>query len=116
MERMEVLFVRWFGDDTEWQSGWETRRLDRIGFVPESDEGAFGFVDPASVLRGCHLLPTFHLGRTSQLLRVSRIARRKNEVDDWDRFYVNRQVFYRDIYGCVACLLTFCVMLVFFLS
>ncbi|TFY58685.1 hypothetical protein EVJ58_g6273 [Rhodofomes roseus] len=90
MQRMDVLFVRWFGEDMEWRGGWKVRRLDRIGFVPEDDEGAFGFLDPVTVLRGSHLIPAFKLGRTNVLLRNSRNARRTGELDDWDRFYVGR--------------------------
>lgn len=90
MQCMEVLFVRWFGEDTEWHSSWKMHRMDRVGFIPESDNGAFGFLDPISVLRGCHLIPVFKLGRTNTLLHTSHVARREKELDDWDRFYINR--------------------------
>lgn len=90
MQCMEVLFVRWFGEDTEWHSGWKMHRMDRVGFIPESDNGVFGFLDPISILRGCHLIPVFKLGRTNTLLHTSHVARREKELDDWDRFYINR--------------------------
>ncbi|TDL17170.1 hypothetical protein BD410DRAFT_886035 [Rickenella mellea] len=87
-QRMEVLRVRWFGRDLETHAGWSARRLHAIGFVPESDEFAFGFLDPAQVIRGAHIIPGFHHGRTKELLRPS-IARQPKEKDeDWERYYV----------------------------
>jgi len=66
----------------------------KIGFVPEEDPSAFGFLDPALVIRACHLMPAFADGRTSELLRSgpSR-ARAPDEIDDWTNFYVGRFVF-----------------------
>ncbi|KAI9059487.1 hypothetical protein FKP32DRAFT_1657872 [Trametes sanguinea] len=91
--RMEFLHVRWFGRDPDWRSGWEAKRLDRVGFVPESDEGAFDFVDPADVIRACHLIPAFAEGRTTSLLGPSSLARTPSENhEDWERYYVNRFV------------------------
>ncbi|KAJ7023894.1 hypothetical protein C8F04DRAFT_969636 [Mycena alexandri] len=72
-QRMEFLWVRWFGRDIDHVAGWATKRLHRVGFV-EPDQGAFGFLDPAQVLRGSHLIPAFHHGRTTELLGSS-IAR-----------------------------------------
>ncbi len=43
-------------------------RLPKIGFLPDSDEFAFGFLGPSLVLRGCHLIPAFEDGRTTELL------------------------------------------------
>lgn len=37
---------------------------DHIGFVPEHDNDAFGFVDPAQVLCACHLIPAFAYDKT----------------------------------------------------
>ncbi|KAI0081503.1 hypothetical protein K474DRAFT_1635827, partial [Panus rudis PR-1116 ss-1] len=48
-QRMDFLFVRWFGEDPNWKSGWEARRLDQVGFFPGNLPGAFGFVDPGTV-------------------------------------------------------------------
>ena len=35
------------------------------------DEEPFGFVDPGTVIRGCHLIPDFNLGRTHELMPTS---------------------------------------------
>ncbi|KDQ51528.1 hypothetical protein JAAARDRAFT_199000 [Jaapia argillacea MUCL 33604] len=91
VRRVDFLHVRWFGRDLDWWSGWKAKRLDRIGFIPESDEDAFGFLDPADVIRGCHLIPAYAEGRTRMLLRYSLISQ-GDEQDDWERFYVNRFV------------------------
>jgi hypothetical protein len=87
--RIDVLFVRWFGIDTELQGGWKTQRLHRIGFVPQSDSAAFGFVNPDNVIRTCHLVPAYHYGRTRGLLGPSSIDRYDDEEDaDWNYYYV----------------------------
>lgn len=89
---MDILHVRWYGSEPEWHYGWRARRLNRIGFVPEADPDAFGFLDPALVVRGCHIVPAFEFGRTRGLLLHSLMARREDETDDWQSFYVNRYV------------------------
>ncbi|KAF8577949.1 hypothetical protein K439DRAFT_1648918 [Ramaria rubella] len=68
------------------------RRYDRIGFVTESDDTEpFGFLDPANVVRACHLIPAFADGRTNDLLGPS-VARPEGENDNWTHYYVNRFV------------------------
>lgn len=84
-ERIKFLYVRWFGIDPEWSGGAVNRRLDRIGFVPDG-EGVFGFLDPAHVIRPCHLIPAFHLGFTTRLL--ARSSARDATVGDYINWYV----------------------------
>lgn len=86
--RVDFLYVRWFGRDMEWASGPSTLRLDRIGFVPSEDRDAFGFLDPKLVLRTCHLIPAFALGRSLRLLEQS--SARDFQDGDWTNYYVNR--------------------------
>ncbi|THH16591.1 hypothetical protein EUX98_g9280 [Antrodiella citrinella] len=90
-KRMEFLWVRWFGRDPGAPSGWRARRLPRIGFVDATTEAGsppFGFLDPAQVIRGVHLMPAFAHGRTTELLPPS-IARQPDENDeDWQCYYV----------------------------
>jgi hypothetical protein len=89
-KKMEFVFVRWFGIDNDEIGGWRTKKLHQIGFV-EGDE-AFGFVDPADIIRGVHLIPRFSLGRTKEVLGPS-FARSAVETDeDWVRYYVNMYV------------------------
>lgn len=68
--------------------------IPRLGFVHESERDAFGFVNPADVVRSAHLIPAYHYGRTSTLLTSPSLARSQGknieeEEDDWDSMYVN---------------------------
>ena len=90
-EPVDFLFVRWLGCDPDWKGGPATLRLDRIGWVPENDpSGAFGFVDPARVVRACHLIPAFAHGRTTRLVRFSQTW--DTLSGDWCNYYVSRSV------------------------
>ncbi|KAF8193727.1 hypothetical protein BJ912DRAFT_901526 [Pholiota molesta] len=95
---MDFLWVRWYGADPTQQSrsGWKARRLPRIGFVRhEVDEEtglspSFGFVDPAHVIRGVHLVPAFNHGSTLDDLPPSIHARLPHEGDyDYNFYYIN---------------------------
>ena len=60
-------------------------------FVEWNDPFAFTFLDPAHVVRGCHLIPAFAEGRTSALLPEGKSAARvlaAGETDDWLNYYV----------------------------
>jgi hypothetical protein len=89
-QRMEFLFVRWFGRDPTPRPGWKTKRLFCLGFVPGNDETAFGFINPAQVIRSVHLIPAFAWGHTTKYIpQKSVIARGTNEPDDdWQSYYV----------------------------
>lgn len=88
-QRIEFLWVRWFGRCPDSEAGWKARRLDRIGYVP-TDADAFGFIDPAWVVRGIHLIPSFAEGRTDKYLPRSSLASDSSELGDWEFYYVNR--------------------------
>ncbi|KIN98950.1 hypothetical protein M404DRAFT_83146, partial [Pisolithus tinctorius Marx 270] len=86
---MELLWVRWFGVVPRYKWGFQSARLPKIGFIPDSP-AAFGFLDPSLVIRSCHLIPAFHDGRTDSLLRHGpSMGRSANEADDWTAYYVN---------------------------
>jgi hypothetical protein len=89
---MHFLWVRWFGKDATYCSGPRARRLDRIGFVTDTDDTEpFGFLDPANVIRTVHLIPAFAHGQTNELLPGCSIARRDpTSAQDWQYYYVNR--------------------------
>jgi hypothetical protein len=96
---MEFLWVRWFGIVLRYCYGHRAAQLPKIGFVLDSDPLAFGFLDPSLVLRGCHLIPAFNDGRTSDLLTVPcTVARPPDEDDDWAAFYVNVYV----LFSCIT--------------
>ena len=90
VQHMEVLWVRWFGLVPGYQFGSKVARLPKVGFVPDTDPQAFGFLDPSLVIRGCHLIPAFNDGRTVELLTASPSAGRPpDKTDDWAMFFVN---------------------------
>ncbi|KAJ3981306.1 hypothetical protein F5890DRAFT_1417913, partial [Lentinula detonsa] len=61
-KRVDFLWVRWFRYDTSFAAGWKAKRLHRIQFYDGWDSLAFGFLDPASIVRGIHLIPAFQWG------------------------------------------------------
>jgi hypothetical protein len=72
----------------EHPGGWRFKRPHRLGFLDasEPDRGAFGFLDPAEVIRTVHLSPAFHDGCTSRLL-VPSVARLFDGEDHKDYAY-----------------------------
>ncbi|KAG2336702.1 hypothetical protein BDR05DRAFT_896368 [Suillus weaverae] len=87
--QVDFAWVRWFGRDLTHRSGWEVKRLHRLGFIPSEDPGAFGFIDPKHIIRGIHLIPAFAHGHTSEYMSPS-IARHPSDNDeDWTYFYLN---------------------------
>jgi hypothetical protein len=93
VQHVEFLWVRWFGTVRGHRYGFKAARLPKISFIEEEDPLAFGFLDPSLVIRGCHLIPAFFDGRTSELLMTPHSAARPpGESDDWVAFYVNLYV------------------------
>lgn len=92
--RVQFLWVRWFEIDPFYHAGWEAKRQHRVRFVQaDSPTGAFGFLDPADVIRGVHLLPAFAYGTTDAYLGMS-AARHEQHTKltghkDYTYFYVN---------------------------
>lgn len=92
-QRFEFLWVRWYSDPVN-DFGWAKKRLPRLRFAHENDPDAFGFINPADVVRSAHLIPAYHYGRTSTLLTSPSLARshgkdEEEEEDDWESMYVN---------------------------
>ncbi|KAK7684228.1 hypothetical protein QCA50_012552 [Cerrena zonata] len=87
---IQFLWVRWYGIEPGNRSGFRHSRLPKIGFVPQDDKFAFGFLDPSVVIRGCHLIPAFAMGKTGRLLRagISTVARKPGQRKDWVNYYV----------------------------
>jgi hypothetical protein len=91
--KMVFLHVRWYELDTTggYAFGWTAKRLPRLRFVPFGGSvSAFGFVDPAHVIRASHIVPAFHYGQTNEYLGSSAIARSRDDDNvDWLYHYVN---------------------------
>ena len=89
--RKDFLWVRWLETQTSSAFGVSASRLERVSHVALVDDdwpATVGFVDPCTVLRGCHFVPAFRYGRTTTLLPPS-IARDAHPDGDWDSYYVN---------------------------
>ncbi|KAK6985044.1 GLOBIN domain-containing protein [Favolaschia claudopus] len=93
-QKMDVLWVRWFGSDPDQDSS--AKRLYRVGFVPMDESApdaaaAFGFLDPAQILRAAHIIPAFARGRTDSLLppSIGRQFDAEND-EDYNFYYINR--------------------------
>ncbi|KAG2051490.1 hypothetical protein BDR06DRAFT_1061210, partial [Suillus hirtellus] len=87
---MEILFVRWFDPVWQYRSGNKAARLPKFAFVPEMDNSAFGFVDPALVICGVHLIPAFADGCMRQFVPQQNSAQCAWREDDvWTAYYVN---------------------------
>ncbi|KAK6984281.1 hypothetical protein R3P38DRAFT_2806647 [Favolaschia claudopus] len=93
-QKMDVLWVRWFGSDPD--QDLSAKRLYRVGFVPMDESApdaaaAFGFLDPAQILRAAHIIPAFARGRTDSLLppSVGRQFDAEND-EDYNFYYINR--------------------------
>lgn len=85
--RIEFLWVRWY-DHLKPLGSWSSHRLDRLTFPPISRRGAFGFINPADIIRSSHVIPAFAQGiRHGELGLVSSLARRSEE---WEMYYINR--------------------------
>ncbi|KAF7967387.1 hypothetical protein HWV62_34433 [Athelia sp. TMB] len=55
-----------------------------------ANQDSFGFLDPADVLRGCHIIPVFAKGKHhSSGKGMSFCAKDSN---DWNKYYINRFV------------------------
>lgn len=92
MQRMEFLWVRWYGIDCDsktMQSAFEAKRMYQVAFIDGGSDEAFGFIDPSDVLRAVHLIPSFVSGHISEI-GFSPMARRPEEDNqDYIRYYVN---------------------------
>jgi hypothetical protein len=87
-QRVEFLWVRWYESLSDSPAGWATCTLDQVHFPSMADEQSFGFLDPADVMRGCHIIPRFVKGkRHADGKGLSKCAR---DFQDWHRYMVNR--------------------------
>ncbi|KAJ3568500.1 hypothetical protein NP233_g5674 [Leucocoprinus birnbaumii] len=99
---IDFLWVRWFIRNTGHPCHFRNRRLPLLEFA---DEGAFGFLDPDNVLRGCHLIPAYARGQISGLQKS--ICRHADDGNcEWQYHYVNifvdRDMFMRYLGGGIG--------------
>ena len=88
---MDFLWVRWLGIVPDRSFGRKQAKLPQVSFVEDLDDYAFGFLDPALMIHGCHLIPAFTESRTTNLLSMHgpTEARPSGQDDDWINYYVN---------------------------
>ncbi|KAJ3560091.1 hypothetical protein NP233_g11062 [Leucocoprinus birnbaumii] len=65
---VEFLWVQWLGIEPDYPYGCQLAKLPKFGFVPDTDDYAFSFLNPAEVIRE---------------------AQPEGEEDDWMNYYVN---------------------------
>lgn len=88
--RLEFLWVRWY--ELRSPGDWKTGRLDELQFPPMADEDAFGFLDPASVLRACHLIPSLRKGKVYPD-GSSGLSHYAKDTHNWKSYLVNWYVY-----------------------
>jgi hypothetical protein len=90
-QSLPTLWVRRMERNATTLTGPNSRNYTRVSFIPWSGTpgSSFDFVDPSHVIRACHLIPAFSLGRTHDLLDSSVAQDREG---DWRAFYANRFV------------------------
>lgn len=89
--RFEFLQIRWFQplveDRHREKHNWESLRLDCLEFLPIGEQDAFGFLDPADVVRSAHIIPRFSQGKAPHTEALQLTRKR-----DWKLYCVDRSV------------------------
>jgi hypothetical protein len=89
-KRMEFLWVRWYLPLDKKPVTWKQMRLDRVHFSPDlRSEQSIGFVNPADVIRACHIIPALAQERL-QLDSEDEISRLACNEEDYPLYYINR--------------------------
>ncbi|KAF7793821.1 hypothetical protein EIP86_004942 [Pleurotus ostreatoroseus] len=87
-QRIEFLWVRWFGLEPGSENPFKSLRLPLVGFVSEDVPGAFGFLDPAQVIRAAHIMPAEEFGLKDGLMGSALRRERPAENADWNFYHV----------------------------
>ena len=103
--RFDCLWVRWYdlgvktpcngtqknmrphSGAVEKQKG-PSHHLDQLSFLPWKAEDAVGFINPADVLCGCHIIPAFSAGKTFP--NGGDLSSCAYDSDDWNAYYISR--------------------------
>ena len=84
--RFDMLWVRWYYVEEDVEQDWTSCSLPTVCFIPLEQEDAFGFVDPADVLRAVHIMPVFHHGLVHPDGKGESPCAKDGK--DWVRYYV----------------------------
>ncbi|KAI0313524.1 hypothetical protein OF83DRAFT_1175591 [Amylostereum chailletii] len=90
--RVEFLWVRWLEQEPfTGNNVWDSNTLEKARYPPVTHPDAFGFMDPADVLRGCHLMPAFAHGHAHDDSTLGQ-SYHGHDGEDWNEYYVGRFV------------------------
>ena len=92
-KKLDFLWVRWYRYEGAelGELGRPAQRLHQLSFPPMRDDDAFGFLDPADVLRSCHIIPAFAKDRRHPNNRHSEgQSGCAGDSKDWNRYYVGQ--------------------------
>lgn len=89
-QEIQVLWIRWFERDTNYEDGFSHLRIPRLQFVePDSETPWHSFILPSDVLRAIHTIPAF----AWDLVDPQPCSEGSHAVwflkDDWNYYYVN---------------------------
>ncbi|KAH6869859.1 hypothetical protein BKA70DRAFT_1056975, partial [Coprinopsis sp. MPI-PUGE-AT-0042] len=82
--RIDFLWVRWYQP----VSPRGALRLQQLQFEHLGSPSTFGFLDPAKVVRGVHLIPCFQSGQAS----TAKSSWTASKRPEWNIYYLNRFV------------------------
>ena len=85
--RIEFLWVQWY--ELKKVGSWVPQRLDELYFPSASNNDSFGFLDPAYVLRACHIILSFRNDRVFFEGQAG-FSRSADDKNDWKVYFVNR--------------------------
>jgi hypothetical protein len=88
--RLDFLWVRYYVPVASTSSS--PSSLDMLSFPPVHVEQSFGFVDPATVLRCCHIIPAFFKGPRPKTVRPGHVSAYAKSNRDWNAYFINQFV------------------------
>ena len=65
-----------------------SRHLDSLSFLPWNAEDAVGFIDPADVLHGCHIIPAFFTMKSFS--NGGDLSSCACDSEDWNTYYISQ--------------------------
>jgi hypothetical protein len=100
-ERMEFLWVHWFGRNLYHEGGFETCRLHRIGLMDSEDPTSCEFLNPRDVIRSVHLIPAFSPNETQNSEALSDNSDDDAPIPQSD-YYISMCVMFESIFTCTG--------------
>ena len=80
VQKIELLYVRWFGQDLAHAARWSACHLHCVRFLSADSPGVFKFIDPFDIIRSVHMIPAFAHRTIGE--------RDNNDNKDWLYYYV----------------------------